>query len=75
MDRLRWRIVRVEDRLVRVLQYREHDLEWRDIFTNDIADTRAAAFLPSVNRTPGWSGELPPEVIDLGRYRAQKKRR
>ena len=60
MDGLRWHLVRVDDRLVRVLQYWGPDDQC--ILANDLPDATSPHAGPTAT------------IIDLERYRELKKR-
>ena len=67
MDRFRWRIVRVDDQLVRVMQYRDPPEEWKDIFAAEPPGSTSRAV--SARRLPCQHGA---QVIDLEQYRARR---
>ncbi len=67
-------MVRIDDRLVRVLQYWQPGEEWRDIFTSD-PDANVAVAQGS-DCSPGMNASTAPaRVIDLEPYRLRRKRR
>ena len=70
MERFRWRIVRVDDQLVRVMHYCDPPEQWKDVFTPEPpgSTTRAVpAHRVRKNQTA--------QVIDLEQYRARRRRR
>jgi len=69
MERLRWRIMRVDGRLVRVLQYLEPGQRWRDIFSSELSDSLSQAMSGGAER------QFPPGVVDLDEYRARRRAR
>ncbi len=69
MERFRWRIVRVDDQLVRVMQFSDPPKEWKDVFAAEPPGSRTRA-VPARRLRKDHSAQ----VIDLDQYRARRKR-
>lgn len=69
MDQFRWRIVRVDDQLVRVMQYRDPPKEFQEIFAADSPGSTARA--ASGRRL---ARQHSAQIIELDQYRARRRR-
>ncbi len=70
MERFRWRIVRVDDQLVRVMQYCDPPREWKEIFESEPPGSKTRA-TPARRLRKDHSAQ----VIDLEQYRARRRLR
>ncbi len=70
MERFRWRIVRVDDQLVRVMQYCDPPEQWKDVFVSEPPGSKTRA-IPDRRVRKDHSAQ----VIDLDQYRARRRRR
>ncbi len=70
MERFRWRIVRVDDQLVRVMQYSDPPEQWKDIFVPEQPGSKTRAIPVRHPRTDHSA-----QVIDLEQFRARRRRR